>query len=513
MIIKILSSARNFEGIDYSERKNEQGKSQLLKAGNFEALGNNGQDLAKSDYINYMKLVSQANPRVVNKQFHAVISAKGKSHTIEKLAEIAEQYLRGMGYGKNPYLIYAHTDTENNHVHMVSTRVDKEGQKVNARFEKIRSQKVLQQILNQDPSMETQTAITEALQYNFSTKAQFKLLLENKGFKITEISDQLNIIKYGLTQANLNIENIDAKISAYTPPEERIRQLKAIFHKYKRGMEMEAFMQKMHRKFGLELIFHQNRNHDRPYGYTIIDHKKKEVLKGVRVMPLRHLFIPVSPEARKQLVMEHINQFDFGKNSFSQFNESLKKEGFQVNRNGEIFSQSDRNMLASLDKQQLDQLKYNDRLTLASAFTIDNETEKSVLAKLYQVHREDIQTQYKVDLDLKNYYADLLLNANQKSTIREVLANRQLEIIRYQTNLFLLDRSKHHLLELKNLLNGQPLDLNQVQIRNLDVPGWQSERQQNNMTSNMSKWLQLFDLAIQDEDSHIKRRKRKQRQI
>jgi hypothetical protein len=38
MIIKILSSARNFEGIDYSERKNEQGKSQLLKAGNFEAL-------------------------------------------------------------------------------------------------------------------------------------------------------------------------------------------------------------------------------------------------------------------------------------------------------------------------------------------------------------------------------------------------------------------------------------------------------------------------------------------
>jgi hypothetical protein len=316
-----------------------------------------------------------------------------------------------------------------------------------------------------------------------------------------------------VVQANLNIENIDAKISAYTPPEERIRQLKAIFHKYKSGMELEAFTQKMHRKFGVEIIFHQSKNHDRPYGYTIIDHKKKEVLKGAQVMPLRHLFIPVSPEARKQLVMEHINQFDFGKNGFSQFNESLKKEGFQVNRNGEIFSQSDRNMLASLDKQQLDQLKYNDRLALASAFTIENETEKSVLARLYQVNREDIQTQYKVDPDLKNYYADLLLNANQKSTIREVLENRQLEIISYQTNLFLLDRDKNHLLELKNLLNGQPLDLNHLQIRNLDAPGRQSERQQNTMTSNMSKWLQLFDLAIQEEDSHIKRRKRKQRQI
>jgi hypothetical protein len=278
-------------------------------------------------------------------------------------------------------------------------------------------------------------------------------------------------------------------------------------------MELEAFTQKMHRKFGVEIIFHQSKNHDRPYGYTIIDHKKKEVLKGAQVMPLRHLFIPVSPEARKQVAMEHINQFDFGKNGFLQFNASLKKEGFQVNRNGEIFSQSDRNMLASLDKQQLDQLKYNDRLAMASAFTIESEIEKSVLARLYQVNREDIQTHGKVVPDLKNYYADLLRNANQKSTIREVLANQQLEIISYQNNLFLLDRDKNHLLELKNLLNGQNLDLNHLQIRNLDASGLQSEHQQNATTSNLSKWLQLFDLANQEEDSHTKRRKRKQRQI
>ena len=32
MIVKILSSAINFERIDYSERENELGKSQTLKA-------------------------------------------------------------------------------------------------------------------------------------------------------------------------------------------------------------------------------------------------------------------------------------------------------------------------------------------------------------------------------------------------------------------------------------------------------------------------------------------------
>jgi hypothetical protein len=41
-----------------------------------------------------------------------------------------------------------------------------------------------------------------------NTKAQFKLLLENKGFKVTETSDQLNIIKNGVVQANLNAEKI-----------------------------------------------------------------------------------------------------------------------------------------------------------------------------------------------------------------------------------------------------------------------------------------------------------------
>ena len=54
MIVKILSSAKNFEGIDYNERKNELSKSQLLKAKNFGVLGHSGEELSKVDYINYM---------------------------------------------------------------------------------------------------------------------------------------------------------------------------------------------------------------------------------------------------------------------------------------------------------------------------------------------------------------------------------------------------------------------------------------------------------------------------
>lgn len=518
MIIKILSSASNFEGIDYSERKNDLGKSQLIKAGNFEALGHYSGVNRKADYINYMKLVCDANPRVKKRQFHAVLSVKGQSYSPEKLGNFAEQYLKSMGYGENPYLIYAHGDTDNNHVHMVSTRVDKNGHKVNDRFEKIRSQKVLQQILNQDPILETQSAVQQAMDYNFSTKAQFKLLLETQGFKITETGEQLNIIKYGTVQHKLKEEDIEKRTSAYTPPEDRIRQLKAIFHKYKKGME--AFTQKMHSKFGLELIFHQHKNHEQPYGYTIIDHKKKQVFKGAQVMPLKHLYMPVSPEGKIRLLKAHLHQFDFEMHGFTQLRNSLRLEGFQISNKGEIFSQTDQMLLSQLEKMQLDKLKYNDRLTTASTFAFDSEQEKAALAALFRVNMEDIKNpgtanrHQKTDEELKNYYRDMLLNAGQASNLNEILTERKMEIIQFQNNHFLLDRNKNQLITLTSLLNGHELDMKSVYIKNLD----DASRQDINLKSasnTLNPWLQIFDLAIQEsgEDDSTRRRKRKQRQL
>jgi hypothetical protein len=90
MILKILSSTKNFEEIDYSERKADRGVSQLMLATNFDALGHSTDELTKADHINYMRLICDSNPRVSNRQFHAVISTKGKLHSPEKLASIAE---------------------------------------------------------------------------------------------------------------------------------------------------------------------------------------------------------------------------------------------------------------------------------------------------------------------------------------------------------------------------------------------------------------------------------------
>jgi hypothetical protein len=105
---------------------------------------------------------------------------------LEKLKEMGVSFLEKMGYGKNPYLIYHHGDTANTHIHLVSTRVDKQGQKVDDAFEKIRSQKVMQEIMSLDPVYEAKTTMEKAMSYRFSTEAQFRLLLERQRYILRE---------------------------------------------------------------------------------------------------------------------------------------------------------------------------------------------------------------------------------------------------------------------------------------------------------------------------------------
>ena len=224
MIIKILSSALNFAGINYNERKNDTGESELLCAKNFGGLSFLT-DLARADYINYMKAIGSLNPRVKNKQFHAVISVKGKSIPVEKLMDVGVQYLDEMGYGNNPYLIYHHDDTDNTHIHLVTIRVDKNGLKVDDSFEKLRSQKVMHEIHLRDPLYEAVIGISSALKYNFSTEDQFKLLLELQGFKVRESGgisigkpEGWEIIKYGEVQRFFDPELVNKRIGVYTLP-------------------------------------------------------------------------------------------------------------------------------------------------------------------------------------------------------------------------------------------------------------------------------------------------------
>jgi len=508
MIIKILSSAKNFEGIDYSERKNDQGKSRLLKAKNFEALGHSNDSLKKSDYINYMKLVCDANPRVKNRQFHAVISAKGQSYSPEKLNQIAERYLHDMGYGKNPYLIYFHGDTENNHVHMVSTRVDKNGNKVDDTFEKIRSQKIIQEILGQNAYHEVQLALEKAMEFNLSTKAQMKLLLEQEGIKISEDKDTMKLIKYGVVLYAIDQEKIKQKLLQYQLPEKRIRQLHAIFSKHKKGRDFKQFINFLHKKFGVKIIPHQHRGHDRPYGYSIIDYPEKEVFKGSQVMELRKLLIPAKPDDRNSLYQKYYDRVNFETTTIAQFKDVISYFGFKMDNKGFVTYEAGSFPIFIVGRKDLELMKQYDRLNYARKFYAASQDERFALARVFRVPENRIPHLRPPDNDMLSYYTSFFQGLEQTRKVEQAMRGSKIRIVKHQENYFIIDSKHKHVIDLKRIPD---INIQNLPITILDFnKGVANERNiDNGSARGAADLFQLFNLPLTNEDQTKQKKRRK----
>ena len=64
----------------------------------------------------------------------------------QQLSDIAREYMRKLGYGDQPYLVYKHTDIDRHHIHIVGLRVDENGKTLNDRFEHRRSKQITREL-------------------------------------------------------------------------------------------------------------------------------------------------------------------------------------------------------------------------------------------------------------------------------------------------------------------------------------------------------------------------------
>ncbi|SEM75812.1 Relaxase/Mobilisation nuclease domain-containing protein [Mucilaginibacter gossypiicola] len=300
MIVKILSSAASFPGVDYNTSKMDRNKGELMAVRNFGAL-QGLTNLRPEDYINYLKMVSATNKAVSKPQFHVTISTEGRLHNKHELTGIAEQWLDKMGYAAQPYLIVFHKDTDNNHIHLVSTRIDKNGKKINSGFEKNRAIQQLNEVVGIAPVLNAKSDIENALNYSYSTKAQFMMILEAQGYKFSENEGLLNIIKYGKVQAQVNTQQVLAHMGT-EPDKKRTAQLKAILYKYTPQHDLSSLTQYLKSKHGLILLLHAKGDQP-PYGYSVIDHAGKNVFKGSEILALKNLLSMISNPPVDQRVL------------------------------------------------------------------------------------------------------------------------------------------------------------------------------------------------------------------
>lgn len=328
MVAKILSSSSSFNGVSYNTNKAQKDLGELMMVKNFGYL-QNATAIMPEEYKNYLKAFSATNTRVKDKQFHAVISCEGKKFDKHKLKQVAEAWLNEMGYANNPFLIVYHNDTNNNHVHIVSTRINSDGKKVNDSFEKKRAMAALQKIMQTDVKQVANQDIAEALKFNMSSLAQYKLILEKKGYVILEKGGLLTLRKFDDIQATVPIDKVMKQISLSDKSENRISQLRAIFEKYRSihspeikilykpttnkslktpigyTSDLAIFLKD---KFGLDIIFH-GKEGKAPYGYTIIDHANKNIFKGGEIMPLKEFIQKIKSEQNdsSEVLADHLD--------------------------------------------------------------------------------------------------------------------------------------------------------------------------------------------------------------
>ncbi|KUJ50056.1 relaxase/mobilization nuclease domain-containing protein [Chryseobacterium sp. JAH] len=333
MIIKIMAPAgSNFPGVNYNDKKINEGKGELMKMKNFPSFING--DSEKKQVQDYLKAISNRNNKVLKPQFHAMISTKFQEHSKEELTKIAENFMDEMGYRKQPFIVVNHNDTENNHVHIVTTRVDKQtGKKISDNYEKLKAQKALSDTLEKLYGLKSEEKLNRLLNYKISSINQLETLLDRNGYKMGKNPNDekyLTLLKNGVIQQTLKGNQL---VFDNKNDKNRTKQLRAILWKYKNiysnkvfkvedfrkqeGMlpeekmrekdkltpkiEFESELQKKLRDvFGIDIVFH-HKDEYQPFGYTLIDHKTGTVYKGSELMKMSELFEFTSEKIGKKL--------------------------------------------------------------------------------------------------------------------------------------------------------------------------------------------------------------------
>ncbi|MBW8879033.1 MAG: relaxase/mobilization nuclease domain-containing protein [Acidobacteria bacterium] len=108
------------------------------------------QSLTPQGFLSELNTYSDLNPRVEHLVSHMSLRlAPGEHLTDEQFQVIAADYLRGLGYGDCPYFVVRHTDANSEHIHIVVSRIARDGHCVSDSFERMRGEKLVRQFERQ----------------------------------------------------------------------------------------------------------------------------------------------------------------------------------------------------------------------------------------------------------------------------------------------------------------------------------------------------------------------------
>ena len=148
MIAKIGRSGNLYGALAYNNLKIEKENGQILFANKMIETASGQYTVAQLAQSFAPYLI--ANRNTEKHTLHISLNPDPKDIVNDdKFREMAQQYMREMGYGEQPFIVFKHTDIDRSHIHIVSVCVDEQGKKISDKFEKMRSMNVCRELEKQ----------------------------------------------------------------------------------------------------------------------------------------------------------------------------------------------------------------------------------------------------------------------------------------------------------------------------------------------------------------------------
>ena len=114
--------------LHYNENKVEKGEAQLIMASGF---AGEIEKMGFNQKLNRFQFLTQAKPNVKTNAVHISLnfhSSEKLSNTV--LQQIAGTYMEKIGFGDQPFLVYRHDDAAHLHLHIVSTNITAQRERI-----------------------------------------------------------------------------------------------------------------------------------------------------------------------------------------------------------------------------------------------------------------------------------------------------------------------------------------------------------------------------------------------
>jgi hypothetical protein len=330
-VIKFSNSIRN--ALHYNENKLKLKTAQLIHSANYIKETDR---LGFSDKIKHLEQLTMLNDLTKKNSVHISLNFDPSEKLDQTtLQNIADCYMKEIGFGGQPYLVYQHFDAGHPHVHIVTTNIKWNGKRIKShnigKNESEKARKKIEQTFGlvraethqqkeayqlkpvnalkvQYGKSETKRAITNVLDailssYKYTSLAELNAVLKQYNVIADRGSDHSRIYKnkglvYRVLDEKGNKVGVPIKASdIYSKPglkflEEKFQQNESLRQPHKqhirnavdlaftkRSVKLIEELIKALRKEKIQLVLRQN-DEGIIYGLTYIDHERKCVFNG-----------------------------------------------------------------------------------------------------------------------------------------------------------------------------------------------------------------------------------------